>query len=113
MTEEEKKNQIRKLSIHLAERAEECLFKKNKLDIWRITDPEKVDEYHNLLALLDQACTFYLKDSLPWDRDIVFETEVIQSHPEDIPVSVKVKRYDFRPSIMQAARDLFLFIALS
>lgn len=107
-----RQEQIRKLSFRIGENVRRYLYDNNQLETWKTTDPEKVDEFWKLQEWLDHACKLYLDDKIPWDRDIREDIEVIQTDPESTPVSVKVKRYDFRPSVMQAARDLFVFVVL-
>lgn len=112
MTIEERQEQIRKLSGHIGKHTKEYLYDSGLLESWKTIDPEKVEEFWKLQEWLDHACKLYVEDKIPWDRDIQMMMEVIQSSPESTPVTVNLKRYDFRPSVMQAARDLFIFIVL-
>lgn len=114
MTElETRQEKIRKLSANIGKHTKEYLYDTGLLESWKTVDPAKVEEFWKLQEWLDHACKLYLDDKIPWDRDIQTMIEVIQPNPESEPITVNVKRYDFRPSVMQAARDLFIFIVLS
>lgn len=107
-----RQEKIRKLSASIGKHTREYLYDTGLLESWKTIDPEKVDEFWKLNEWFDHACKLYLEDKIPWDREIQTIMEVIQTDSESTPVTVKVKRYDFRPSVMQAARDLFIFIVL-
>lgn len=108
----QRQEQVKTLLGHLNKHVKEYLYDSGLLEKWKTVDPSKVDEFWKLNDWLDHACTLYLEDKIPWDRDFETITEVIQPDSESTPVSVAVKRYDFRPSVMQAARDLLIFIVL-
>lgn len=112
MTTDERKEKVRILTEHINRNIREYMYENNRLEELKTIDPAKVDEFWNLTDWFSHACELYVDDKLPWDREIVDSIEVIQSDPESTPVSVKVKKYDFRPSVMQAARDLFVSIVL-
>jgi len=115
MTETEtetRKNKIRVLMGHIARNAAQYVYDSGAMELWKTTDPEKVDEFWKLYDWFDHCCALYMEDKVPWDRDFQTVIEVIQTDPDSTPVSVPIKRYDFRPCPMGAARDFFVFMVL-
>ena len=109
---ETRQEKIRVLMEHITRNIKQYVYDNGAMDLWKTTDPKRMDDFWNLSSWLDHCCAFYIDDKIPWDRELTTQIEVIQSSPDSDPVSVPIKHYDPRPSVMSAARDFFVFVVL-
>lgn len=112
MTVEERKEKVRVLNGHVTRLVKEYAYDNHALDQWKVIDPAKVDEFWKLLEWFGHCCVLYMEDKVSWNNEAHLVMEVIQTDIESTPMTVPVKRWDFSPTPMQAARDLMILLVL-